>query len=161
MLRSKAGTRMIAGSLNRLNRNGRTASSESGPPRLNRTIAVRVMVSARKEDVSCASGRTDHGNQPLYVLGWRLRDDAVPQIKDEWSLCQPVDDVSDAGTHATSASRQELRIEIALQASMGLQLVARPVEWNTRIKAEALGKLLHGEIEVAGTEIGRASCRDR
>src|SRR5687767_3749445 len=43
MLRSKADTRMIAGSLNRLNRNGRTASSESGPPRLNRTIAVRLM----------------------------------------------------------------------------------------------------------------------
>src|SRR5688500_3831367 len=43
MLRSKDGTRMMAGSLNRLVRNGRTASRESGPPRLNRTIAVRVM----------------------------------------------------------------------------------------------------------------------
>ena len=34
------GTRMIAGSLNRLNKNGSTASSEDGPPRLKSTTAT-------------------------------------------------------------------------------------------------------------------------
>ena len=35
------GAPMIAGSLNRLNKNGRTASGSSGPPRLNNTMAIR------------------------------------------------------------------------------------------------------------------------
>ena len=36
------GSEMIAGSLNRLRRNGCTASGESGPPRLNRTMAIFI-----------------------------------------------------------------------------------------------------------------------
>src|SRR5438067_1113098 len=38
--RSQAGRVMIAGSLNRLRRKGCTASSESGPPRLNRMMEI-------------------------------------------------------------------------------------------------------------------------
>ena len=40
--RSGCGRPMIAGSLNRLNRKGLTASRLSGPPRLNRTTPIRL-----------------------------------------------------------------------------------------------------------------------
>src|SRR5215472_16070595 len=44
--RRKTGSRIIAGSLNRLYRKGRMASGESGPPRFISTTAVRAMSSA-------------------------------------------------------------------------------------------------------------------
>src|SRR5436190_17216543 len=44
---SQAGRVMIAGSLNRLRRKGCTASSESGPPRLNRMMAIFISPSSR------------------------------------------------------------------------------------------------------------------
>ena len=67
--RTKNGTRRIAGSRNRLSRNGRIASGRSGPPRLNRTIATLR--------------RTHQLQQRRDMLRRGLRHDAVAQIEDE------------------------------------------------------------------------------
>src|SRR6266404_5865490 len=72
--RNGPGRPMIAGSLNRLTRNGRTASNESGPPRFINTTATRVI-----------SGRSDaFGEQMsecLYILERRLRQHTMSEIE--------------------------------------------------------------------------------
>src|SRR6185437_3361641 len=66
--RSGLGKAMIAGSWNRLKRNGLTAARESGPPRLNSTTAVRVMLphapavpAARHGQAASPAGCHDRG----------------------------------------------------------------------------------------------------
>src|SRR3954470_18050916 len=91
--RSQAGRVMIAGSLNRLRRNGCTASSESRPPRLNRMIAIFI---AAHIPLPLAGGRrrfgeglsrrlpAAHGLDQLGdMLGRGLRRHAVAEVEDE------------------------------------------------------------------------------
>src|SRR5487761_1548444 len=84
--RSGAGSRMIAGSLNRLNRKGATAASESGPPRFISTIAVRAM-SAGDNRLREQSGQ--HGD----VLGRRLRQYPMTEIEHPRSTGKGLADV--------------------------------------------------------------------
>src|SRR3954471_22489176 len=89
--RSHAGRVMIAGSLNRLRRNGCTASSESGPPRLNRTIAI--FIDLRR--LPAAHGLDQLGD----MLGWGLRHHAVAEIEDERAVAELVEDAGGLALH--------------------------------------------------------------
>src|SRR6186713_2512506 len=84
--RSQAGRLMIAGSLNRLRRNGCTASSESGPPRLNRMMAIFISIRSRRRP--CPYGLDQLGD----MLRWSLRYHAVAEIEDERALAELVQD---------------------------------------------------------------------
>src|SRR5258708_37900563 len=53
----REGKPMIAGSLNRLRRKGCTASNESGPPRLNRMMAIFMGIERRAKVPRCAPAR--------------------------------------------------------------------------------------------------------
>ena len=66
--RSGAGSRMIAGSLNRLNRNGSTAASESGPPRFISTIAVRAMSATRRPARQAAARAPRHARSAFPAI---------------------------------------------------------------------------------------------
>src|SRR5690349_14984319 len=87
--RSQAGRVMIAGSLNRLRRKGCTASSESGPPRLNRTMAIFISNDERSRRRLPVAHRLD---QLGDVLGRGLRHHAVAEIEDERAMAELVED---------------------------------------------------------------------
>src|SRR5512143_2919687 len=99
---------MIALSLNRLKRNGRTAGKASGPPRLNSTTAVFTLVphtiplpvgeggkgmQAGEGHAPPSSGTvppegSDQVGDPSDVLGGRVRQNAVAEIEHEGSPAQ-------------------------------------------------------------------------
>ena len=92
--RNGCGAPMMAWSLNRLNRNGRTASGASGPPRLNRMMATRRDVITRRPGLRPLQGRallraeqrSCRRLSPLASAGdifrRRVRRDAVAKIED-------------------------------------------------------------------------------
>src|SRR6202011_4858451 len=88
--RNGHGRPMIAGSLNRLTRNGRTASNESGPPRFINTTATRAI-----------SGRSDRFGKQLrerfYIFGRRLRQHAMSEVEDERCIAEQPAQVSHRG----------------------------------------------------------------
>src|ERR1700730_3759626 len=87
-LRISAGRRRIAGSPNRLRRNGCTDSSESGPPRLNRMMATFTRPSSRRRGFPVA-----HDLDELRdILRRRLRHHAMAEIEHEGAMAELVED---------------------------------------------------------------------
>src|SRR5687768_13679227 len=99
---------MIAGSLNRLNRKGRTASGPSGPPRLNGTTAsLRVGISA---------GCLDARDQPLHVGDRGVGQDAVAEVEDVGARAPLLEQRVDAAVERLPAGAQQHGVEGALDA---------------------------------------------
>src|SRR5688572_16187092 len=106
---------MIAGSLNRLNRKGRTASGPSGPPRLNSTTAtLRPAISGLQPR-----------RQPLHVGDRRLLDDPVAEVEHPRPAAPLLQELVDAPVERVAAGQQEQGIQRALDAQApGLQAPA-------------------------------------
>src|SRR5690242_17136443 len=100
---------MIAGSENRLNRNGSTAAAESGPPRFISTMA------------SLAMG-ADQFAEPSDMIGRRLGYHAMAEIENERSAAERIENALDRISKDLAAGDQQLRIEIPLNGSDRLQL---------------------------------------
>src|SRR5215472_10764930 len=83
--RTRAGRSMMAGSLNRLVRNGGTASGESGPPRFIKTTAHRAISDGLGQQ-TCQGGD---------ILRRRLQQHAMPEIEDEGAVPERCLDVFD------------------------------------------------------------------
>src|SRR6266436_3286636 len=115
--RNGPGRSMIAGSLNRLTRNGRTASNESGPPRFINTTATRAI-----------SGRSDRfGEQTrecLDILGWRLRQHTMSEIEYKGSIAEQLAQVSHPGLEKRAARDQQNWVQISLNRRERLQPLA-------------------------------------
>src|SRR5258708_24851981 len=86
--RRTEGRLTIAGSLNRLRRKGCTASSESGPPRLNRTMAIFTTCPSRRTWFPVAY----HLDQLRHMLGRCLWDHAMAEIEHERPMAKLVED---------------------------------------------------------------------
>src|SRR5215218_5558174 len=71
---------MIAGSRNRLNRNGRTAFRLSGPPRLNSTTATRLMT---EQFLPFGGGgaKRRRGSAPKLQFARRAARGAIPRLE--------------------------------------------------------------------------------
>src|SRR5436309_12927137 len=127
--RNGPGRPMIAGSLNRLTRNGRTASNESGPPRFINTTATRAI-----------SGRSDRfGEQTrecLDILRWRLRQHTVSEIEYKGTAPERPAKFSHRGFERGAADDQQDRVEIALNRRERLQPFARKADRNHRIETD-------------------------
>src|SRR5713226_3354276 len=119
--RNGLGNRMMALSLNRLNRKGSTAAGLSGPPRLNSTTARRFMGSS-------APPATHYLDEFAHMFGRRFRQDAVPQIENQGAPPEGFEDALDFAPHRLAAHGKQDRIEIALKCDMGLQLCRGPGE---------------------------------
>src|SRR5437016_11173914 len=108
--RSIAGRRMIAGSLNRLTRKGRTASGESGPPRFISTTAARRFSGGIERFGEEQRKRRD-------MLRRRLRQDAVAEVEDKSSARECAADPANLDRHRGAADQQRDGIEIALHGN--------------------------------------------
>src|SRR5438552_4770930 len=115
--RSGAGRRMIAGSLNRLTRKGRTASGESGPPRFISTTARRRFSGGIERFGEEQRKRRD-------MLRRRLRQDAVAEVEDKPSPRERTADSANLGRHRGTADKQRDGIEVALHGNARLQPIA-------------------------------------
>ena len=65
-------------------------------------------------------------NQLRDMLRRRLRHDAVAEIEDERALPQGFEDMQRLTAHLRSARDEQKRIEIALKATLPLQIVPAP-----------------------------------
>src|SRR5713226_692332 len=127
--RSTDGRRRIAGSPNRLRRNGCTDSSESGPPRLNRMMATFTMPSSRRRGLPVAHDL----DQLRHVVRRRLRHHAMAEIEHEGAVAELVEDTSGLAFQGDTARHQHQGVEIALHADMRLQFLRRPMRADTSI----------------------------
>src|SRR5262245_10321221 len=99
---------MIAGSLNRLKRKGSTASSDAGPPRLNRTTAILIQL--------CSCGFAPKPAKQLFdMFDRRIGPDAVAQIEDVRAAVQFLEDSIDSAVKRGSTRDERERVEIALK----------------------------------------------
>src|SRR5487761_717735 len=98
--RNSPGSAMIAGSPNRLRRNGSTASGASGPPRF---ISTTVLFA-----ISLPAGRAgeqigEHGD----VFGRGLRQDAMPEVEHIGSADQRLPDLADRRGERLAPGKQQ------------------------------------------------------
>src|SRR5471030_1957443 len=98
--RNGLGRRMIARSLNRLNRKGSTAAGLSGPPRLNSTTARRLIEAS-------ATPATDGLDELADMFRRRFRQDPVTQIEDQRASPQNFQDPADLPAHGLAAGCQQ------------------------------------------------------
>src|ERR1041385_1385360 len=134
--RMSAGSRRIAGSLNRLKRKGSTASCPSGPPRLNSTTARRPIFSAMLVPENLDERRD--------MLGRGFRQHAMAEIEDQAPAAEPVEDSLGRLAKGGTPGDQCVRIEIALNGHEWLKRIRRPVEIHLAIEAEP------GQVGYAG-----------
>src|SRR6516164_6481287 len=105
---------MIAGSLNRLARKGRTASIESGPPRFINTTATRVM--------SCDGVQFgEQAGEHRDVLRRCFRQYAVAQVEYERSPAECPAQLPDRGLESRTPDDQQHRVKIPLNRDELLQ----------------------------------------
>src|SRR6202011_855888 len=127
--RNGPGRPMIAGSLNRLTRNGRTASNESGPPRFISTTATRAI-----------SGRSDRPSeqtrQCLDILGRRLRQHTMSEIEYKGTAPERPAKFSHRGFERGAAGNQQDRVKIALNRCERLQPLTGIAARHHRIEAD-------------------------
>src|SRR5216117_4469034 len=77
-------------------------------------------------------------DQLSHMLRRRFGYDAVAEVEDERPLAEPVQDARGCRAQAAPAGDQELRVEVALHAGAGLQVIARPFQRHAGIEAEPL-----------------------
>src|SRR6516164_58908 len=108
--RRKPGRPIIAGSLNRLTRKGRTACNESGPPRFINTTATRVIlfngVRSRDQPGECRN-----------ILRRRFRQHTMAEVEHEWAATERPAQLFDCGFESRAPRDQQHWIEIALNRS--------------------------------------------
>ena len=134
--RSSAGRRRIAGSLNRLRRNGCTASE-------------RIRTAEIEQDDGDL--HEPHAGLPVAhdldelgdMLRRRLRHHAMAEIEHEGAVAELVEDARGLAFQRGAARHQHQRIEIALDADMRLQLLRRPMRADAGIdrqRREGVGR---------------------
>src|SRR5580704_11845455 len=106
---------MIAGSLNRFVKNGRTACGESGPPRFIKTIARRGMSRSAQRLVEDTRQLDD-------MFDRRFRQDAVTKIKNVRTTAQERPQLLRRALHRTTTDNEQHRVEITLHHDTRLQL---------------------------------------
>src|SRR6185437_10818195 len=136
--RTIPGRRITAGSLNRLNRNGSTASSRSGPPRLNRTTA-RLVIASR---IFVAVHEVEQG---LDMLGRGVGQDAMTEMENERAVAQSRQNVVGRLFHCRSTLYQKQRVEIALYRAKGLEHRSGDRQWHHLVETQR-GHSGFGEI---------------
>src|SRR6516225_1657729 len=129
--RKGLGKPIMAGSLNRLTRKGRTASRESGPPRFIRTTAVRVMLLYGVPPGEQAGERRD-------ILRWCFRQHAMAQVEYEWAAAERPAQLFDRSFEGVAARNQQHRIEIALNCSEPLKARAGVAGRHHGIKTDTI-----------------------
>src|SRR6516164_1408728 len=104
---------MMAGSLNRLNKNGRTTSSLSGPPRFISTTAVRA--------ISEANWLSKQASKHLHILGRGLRQHTVSEVEYVRSPPERPAKIGHCLLQGRTADHQKHRIEVSLDSCERLQ----------------------------------------
>src|SRR6516162_7998298 len=101
---------MIAGSLNRLARKGRTAASESGPPRFINTTATRVMSCDDVQFGEDACERRD-------VFRRCFRQHTMAQVEHKRSPAEHPTQLPNRGFESLPPGDQQHRVKITLNRS--------------------------------------------
>src|SRR5438477_2259136 len=127
--RKSAGWRRMAGSLNRLNRKGCTASSRSGPPRFISTTAVRVISGANRLGEKTA--------EDLHVFRRRFRQHAMAEIEDIGPLAEHATESPHRFFESGPSGDQQDRIEITLNRSVKLQSLLPVTRRHCRIDVDS------------------------
>src|SRR5438309_134406 len=127
--RNRPGRPTMAGSLNRLTRNGRTACNESGPPRFINTTATRA--------ISHRSYRFgEQLSECLYVLERRLRQHTMAEVEDKGSSAESSAQLFHLGLESGAARDQQNWVEISLHSCKRLQPLAGIAGRNHWIEAD-------------------------
>src|SRR5215469_1216984 len=126
--RTSAGKRRMAGSLKRLKRKGRTASSRSGPPRFISTTAMRP--------ISMVDWLSKELGESLNVFRRCLRQHAVPEIENIISSAEHPTQSPHRFFEGRSSGNQQDGIEITLNRPVRLQFFARIHERHRRIETD-------------------------
>src|ERR1700730_15845928 len=129
--RNGLGKSMIAGSLKRLTRNGRTAANESGPPRFINTTATRAISPGGDRFGEQASERRD-------ILGRRFRQHAVAEVEHKAAAAKRLAQLSRSGFERGAAGNQQHRVEITLNCGKRLQPLADMTGGDHRIKPDPI-----------------------
>src|SRR5215510_10299478 len=138
----------MAGSSNRLTRNGRTASNEPGPPRFINTTATRA-ISDHNERFGKQLGEC------LYAFGRRLRQHAMSEVEDEGSIAKQPAQVSHRSLERRAASDQQNWVEITLNRRERLQPLTGVAGWDHLIKADPVDPSLSDVALVENTRATR------
>src|SRR3984893_8718974 len=126
--RTSAGNRRMAGSLNRLNRKGCTASNRSGPPRFISTTAMRATSGIHRFG--------QKAGKSLHVLRWCFRQHSVAEIEDVRSPTEALAEAPHPFFERRPSDDQQDRIEIALNRSVRLQGSMRIAKRHRRVNAD-------------------------